>query len=187
MDMHRERPPHRVARTGWHPWGRCAVQPVTRALWSGRTLEVHPPGTTTGEHLLLRALQAWGVGGAVGAVGLVVAAHEAPVVGVVLAVVVYVAGFAVLARATRRFRPGVRTLTVTVFHGNDRPEVHGDVRLLETSLDLLCLAETAVRRGQLSRVEYEAIWGQVWAAMPARPQRVEHRSGARTTRRTAHS
>lgn len=166
--------------TGWHPWGRCSTQPVTRALWSGRTLEVHPPGTTAGELALLRALQVWGVGGAVAAVGMVAALHEAPVLGAVVAVVLYVVGFVVLVRATRRTRPGVRTLTVTVFHGNGRPEVHGDARLLETSLDLLCLAETAVRRGQVSRVEYELIWGQVWSALPERTERPRERARTRS-------
>ncbi len=142
------------------------MQPVTRALWSGRTLEVHAPGTTVGEHLLLRALQVWGAAGALVAVALVVALHRVPAVGVVVAGLVYVVGFVLLGRATRRVRPGVRTLTVTVFHGNGRPEVHGDVRLLEASLDLLCLVEDAVRRGQVSRVEYEQVWGQVWRSMP---------------------
>ncbi|KTR50837.1 hypothetical protein NS359_12920 [Curtobacterium oceanosedimentum] len=166
VDTYRDRHPHPLRRTGWHPWGRCSVQPVTRALWSGRTLEVHAPGTTTGELLLLRALQVWGAAGALVAVALVVALHRVPAVGVVVAVLVYVVGFVLLGRATRRVRPGVRTLTVTVFHGNGRPEVHGDVRLLEASLDLLCLVEDAVRRGQVSRVEYEQVWGQVWRSMP---------------------
>nr|WP_137767220.1 DUF6611 family protein [Curtobacterium sp. SGAir0471] len=142
------------------------MQPVTRALWSGRTLEVHAPGTTVGELLLLRALQVWGAAGALVAVALVVALHRVPALGVVVAVLVYAAGFVLLVRATRRMRPGVRTLTVTVFHGNGEPEVHGDVRLLEASLDLLCLVEDAVRRGQVSRVEYEQVWGQVWRSMP---------------------
>lgn len=186
MDMHRDRPPRPVARTGWHPWGRCTEQPVTRSLWSGRTLEVHPPGTTTVELVLLRALQVWRGAGAVAAVGIVVALRGTPVAGIVLAAVVYTVGLAVLARLTRRTRPGVRTLTVTVFHGNGRPEVHGDVRLLATSLDLLCLADSALRRGQVSRVEHEAIWGQVWSAMPARPQPA-HRPRARTTGRAARS
>lgn len=179
MDTHRHRHPHPIRRTGWHPWGRCTVQPVTRALWSGRTLEVHAPGTTAGELLLLRTLQVWGAGGALVAVGLVVALHRVPVVGVVAAVLVYVAGFVLLTRGTRRVRPGVRTLTVTVFHGNDRPEVHGDVRLLDASLDLLCLAEDAVRRGQVSRVEYEQVWGQVWRAMPEPAARAVGRSRSR--------
>ena len=161
------------------------MQPVTRTLWSGRTLEVHPPGTTTGELVLLRALQAWGVGGAVAAMGVVVALHDRPVVGAVVAVVLYAAGFAVLARMTRRTRPGVRTVTVTVFHGNGHPEVHGDVRLLETSLDLLCLAETAVRRGQLSRVEYELVWGRVWSAMPAGASRRHDRPRPTGVRRAS--
>ncbi|MCL9664542.1 hypothetical protein L2091_04770 [Curtobacterium albidum] len=170
MDEHRDRHPHqhahRTRRTGWHPWGRCTVQPVTRALWSGRTLEVHAPGTTAGELLLLRTLQVWGATGALVAVALVVALHRAPAVGLVVAVLLYAAGFVLLVWVTRRVRPGVRTLTVTVFHGNGRPEVHGDVRLLEASLDLLCLVEDAVRRGQVSRVEYEQVWGQVWRSMP---------------------
>ena len=142
------------------------MQPVSRALWSGRTLEVHAPGTTAGELLLLRTLQVWGAAGALVAVALVVALHRAPAVGLVVAVLLYAAGFVLLVRVTRRVRPGVRTLTITVFHGNGRPEVHGDARLLEASLDLLCLVEDAVRRGQVSRVEYEQVWGQVWRSMP---------------------
>ncbi|PZF59639.1 hypothetical protein DEJ23_00955 [Curtobacterium sp. MCSS17_008] len=188
MDTHRDRHPHRTRRIGWHPWGRCTVQPVTRALWSGRTLEVHAPGTTAGELLLLRTLQVWGVGGALVAVGAVLALHHAPAIGVGVGVLVYVAGFVLLARATRRVRPGVRTLTVTVFHGNGRPEVHGDVRLLEASLDLMCLAEAAVRRGRVSRVEYEHVWGQVWLAMPEPAVRAvgRSRSGAGAQRRGMH-
>lgn len=188
MDTHRDRHPYPTRRTGWHPWGRCTVRPVTRALWSGRTLEVHAPGTTAGELLLLRALQVWGAGGALVAVGLVAALHRAPAVGVVVAVLVYVAGFVLLTRVTRRVRPGVRTLTVTVFHGSGLPEVHGDVRLLEASLDLLCLVEDAVRRGQASRVEYEQVWGQVWRAMPEHAERGagRSRSGVVAQRRGTH-
>ncbi|MCM3521666.1 DUF6611 family protein [Curtobacterium sp. P97] len=188
MDTNRDRRPLPTRRTGWHPWGRCTVQPVSRALWSGRTLEVHAPGTTAGELLLLRALQVWGAGGALVAVGLVAAFHRVPAVGVVVAVLVYVAGFVLLTRVTRRVRPGVRRLTITVFHGNGQPEVHGDVRLLEASLDLLCLVEDAVRRGQVSRVEYEQVWGQVWRAMPEPAVRAagRPRSGELAQRRGTH-
>ncbi|UFU15620.1 hypothetical protein LQK89_08005 [Curtobacterium sp. C1] len=181
MDSNTDRPatgsrrhaPGRRARSlqGEHLWGRYTVQPVTRALWSAQTLEVYPPGTNATELLFLRAWHAWRLGGPLTAAVLLLVLHDRPFVAVGLAVTLNVVGFLVLARATRRTRPAVRTLTVTTFHGNGRPEEHGDRRLFDGSLDALTVLERAHRQDRVGRVEFELVWGDVWDAIPATPGR----------------
>ena len=156
---------------GPHVWGRYSVRPVDRTMWSSRTLVVFPPGTTRGERVRLRAWSTGPATGALLAVAVMAALVGSPVLGTVAAVVVYVAGFVVLARATRRLRPGVRTVTVTTFHGTGRPEVHGDVRLLRGSLEALAVTERALRAGNLRPVDFESVWADVWDDLPTRPVR----------------
>jgi hypothetical protein len=153
---------------GPHVWGRYAVRPVDRTMWSTRTLVVHAPGTTTGERALLRAWGAWPGVGALVAIAAMATLAAAPVLGTAAAVVVYGAGFALLARVTRRLRPTVRSLTVTTFHGNGRPEVHGDVALLRRALDALTVPERALRAGGIRPVDFEAVWAEVWDELPER-------------------
>ncbi len=74
------------------------MQPVTRALWSARTLEVYPPGTNATELLFLRAWHAWRLGGPLTAAVLLLVLHDRPFVAVGLAVTLNVVGFLVLAR-----------------------------------------------------------------------------------------
>lgn len=167
---------HRASRLwshvtdGGHCWGRLVVRPVGRTLWSARTLVVFAPGTDRRERTLLRAWHAWGTVGAV--VAIVVMAAASPVtgpmtgVGLCLGLAVYGAGFAVFGVATRRLRPLVRSLTVTTFHGNGRPEVHGDARLLAVGLDTLSVLETAMRAGRVTPVEFELVWADVWRSLP---------------------
>lgn len=151
---------------GPHVWGRYAVRPVDRTMWSTRTLVVYPPGTTRGERAVLRAWSAWPALGALVAIGVMAALAPHAALGTGAAVGLYAAGFLVLGRAARRLRPGVRTLTVTTFHGNGRPEVHGDVRLLGASLDGLTVPERALRQGAIRPVDFEAIWADVWNDLP---------------------
>ncbi|WP_439693134.1 DUF6611 family protein [Curtobacterium sp. SP.BCo] len=156
---------------GPHVWGRCSVRPVDRTMWSSRTLVVYPPGTTRGERVRLRAWSTWPAVGALLAVAVMAALAGSPVLGTVGAVVVYGLGFVVLARVTRRLRPGVRSVTVTTFHGNGRPEVHGDVRLLRGSLEALTVTERALRAGNLRAVDFESVWADVWNGLSDRPRR----------------
>jgi len=140
-------------------------------MWSSRTLVVFPPGTTRSERARLRAWSTWPGVGALLAVAVMAALAGSPGLGTAAAVVVYAAGFVTLARVTRRLRPGVRSVTVTTFHGNGRPEVHGDVRLLRRSLDALAVTERALRAGDLRPVDFESIWADVWSDLPSRPVR----------------
>lgn len=156
---------------GPHVWGSCSVRPVGRTMWSSRTLVVFPPGTTRSERARLRAWSTWPGVGALLAVAVMAALAGSPGLGTAAAVVVYAAGFVTLARVTRRLRPGVRSVTVTTFHGNGRPEVHGDVRLLRRSLDALAVTERALRAGDLRPVDFESIWADVWSDLPSRPVR----------------
>ena len=101
MDSNTDRPatgsrrhaPGRRARSlqGEHLWGRYTVQPVTRALWSARTLEVYPPGTNATELLFLRAWHAWRLGGPLTAAVLLLVLHDRPFVAVGLTVCLVVA------------------------------------------------------------------------------------------------
>ena len=153
---------------GPHVWGSCSVRPVGRTMWSSRTLVVFPPGTTRSERARLRAWSTWPGVGALLAVAVMAALAGSPGLGTAAAVVVYAAGFVTLARVTRRLRPGVRSVTVTTFHGNGRPEVHGQVHLFAVSLDALSAFEDALRAGRVDAVAFEAAWGHVWNALPAR-------------------
>lgn len=153
---------------GPHLWGRYTVRPVDRTMWGTRTLVVYAPGTTTRERALLRSWSAWPAAGALVAIATMAAFAPLPVLGTTAAIAVYAGGFVVLARATRRLRQTVRTLTVTTFHGNGRPEVHGDVRLLRSSLDALTVPERAMRSGAVRPVDFEAIWADVWNDLPVR-------------------
>lgn len=155
---------------GTHCWGRLAVRPVGRTLWSGRTLVVFAPGTSRHERTLLRAWHAWGTVGAVLAIAAMAATSAVTdtvtMPGLAVGLLVYGAGFAVLGSATRRSRRTVRTLTVTTFHGNGRPEVHGDHRLLALALDTLSAMETALRDDRVTPLEFELVWGDVWRSLP---------------------
>lgn len=153
------------SQVGPHTWGSYVVRPVGRTLWASRTVTVFPPGTTPVERALLRARHAWPVGGAVLVVAvLVLSGGSVPGVGAALGCVA--AGFVPLARATRRTRPRVRSVTVTTFFGNGRPEVHGDVRLLTRTVDTLCLLDRAARAGLVQPVDFEAVWADVYASLP---------------------
>jgi hypothetical protein len=164
---------HRTrASRGVHPWGRYTERPVSRTMWSSRTLVVFAPGTTTRDAVLLRAWHVWPVLGAVVAVVVLLVLDHTRGLGLAAAGAVYALGFGVLGAATSRTRPQVRSLTTTVFHGNGRPEVHGDVRLLDGSLDALLLVEHACRSGAVDRVGLEVVWADVWTALP-------HRSSSR--------
>lgn len=154
-----------------HVWGREIVHPAGRTLWSSRTLVVFPPGTNTRERILLRALHAWGVAGALPALGVMAALNGSALGGTVAAAALYGSGFLVLRRATRRTRPSVRTLTVTTFHGGGRPRGHGDARLLAGSLDALVVYERAALAGTISAVEFELLWADVWSSLPETPRR----------------
>jgi len=160
---HRSRASH-----GVHRWGRYTEHPVSRTMWSSRTLVVFAPGTTTQEAVLLRAWHVWPVLGAVVAVVVMLTLDHPRGIGLAAAAGVYALGFGVLGAGTRRTRPQVRSLTTTVFHGNGRPEVHGDVRLLGGSLDALLLVELARRAGEVDRVGFEVAWADVWTALPPR-------------------
>ncbi|PZE86462.1 DUF6611 family protein [Curtobacterium sp. MCBD17_032] len=161
---------------GAHRWGRLDVRPVGRTMWATRTLVVHPPGTDTRERAVLRAAHAWPLVGVVLAGVVTVSWTSAPSVGAVVGTAVYVLGFLVLRRCTRRLRPLVRTLTVTTFHGSGRPEVHGDARLMAVALDALSSAEEALRAGRIDPVAFEATWSEVWDALPARRGRLTART-----------
>jgi hypothetical protein len=137
-------------------------------MWSSRTLVVFGPGTTTREAVLLRAWHVWPVIGAVVAVVVMLTLDHPRGLGLAAAAVVYALGFGVLGAGTRRARTQVRSLTTAVFHGNGRPEAHGDVRLLEGALDALLLVERAHRAGDVDRVGFEVVWADVWTALPPR-------------------
>lgn len=160
---------HRLA-DGPHRWGRLSVRPVGRTLWSGRTLVVFAPGTDRRERALLRAWHAWGTAGAVLALVAMAATSAATgtvtMPGLAVGLLLYGAGFAVLGAATRRLRRSIRTLTVTTFHGNGLPEVHGDARLLSLASDTLSTTETALLDGQITPLEFELVWGDVWRSLP---------------------
>jgi len=153
---------------GPHRWGRLDVRPVGRTMWETRTLVVYPPGTDRHERLLLRLAHAWPLAGVVVAGAATVAWTSAPVLGALVGFALYALGFLVLRSATRRLRPLVRSLTVTTFHGSGRPEVHGQVHLFAVSLDALSAFEDALRAGRVDAVAFEAAWGHVWNALPAR-------------------
>lgn len=153
------------SRCGAHLWGSYTVRPVGRTLWSSRTLTLHPPGTTSRERALLRAWHGWPVAGSI-AVLLLLALTSSSPLGLFLGVGAYVAGFVVLGRLTRRVRPRVRTVTVTVFHGGERPETHGDARFLSEALDTLCLLERALCAGHVLPVDFESVWADVYELVP---------------------
>lgn len=154
---------------GQHRWGRLVVRPVDRTLWSSRTLTVFAPGTSRRESAWLRAWHAWVVVGAVAAVVTLAATSALPAAAAFGAAAgVYAAGFAVLGVVTRRSRRQVRSVTVTTHHGEHGATLHGDVRLLDASLDTLTVLERAVLAGRLTPVEFEVVWADVWNALPPR-------------------
>ncbi|PZE64817.1 SoxR reducing system RseC family protein [Curtobacterium sp. MCBD17_021] len=153
---------------GPHRWGRLDVRPVGRTMWATRTLVVYPPGTDRRERALLRAAHSWPLAGLVLTGVVAVTWTAAPALGAVVGLVGYALGFLVLRWATRRVRPLVRALTVTTFHGNGRPEVHGDARLMAVALGALSSGEDELRAGRTDPVGFEAVWAEVWNALPAR-------------------
>ncbi len=153
------------SRCGAHLWGSYSVRPVSRMMWSSRTLTVFPARHHPVERILLRAWHGWFVGGAVLTI-VIMAATASTKPGMVLAVAVYAAGFLALGSATRHLRPKLRTVTVTTYYGNGRPETHGDPRALAVALDTLCLLEHAAKTGQVRPVDFEAVWTDVYDLIP---------------------
>ena len=138
-------------------------------MWTSRTLVVYPPGTNTGERALLRLWHQWVFGAAGGAIVALAACSGEPWwVGTLVAAAWCVGGTVVLRRATRRTRPAVRSLTVTLFLGVRPPEATGDVRRLARCLGVLERAEAALRDGTADPVRFEAAWAEAYAALPAR-------------------
>lgn len=151
---------------GEFPWGAVISAP-SRYSATQQRLIVYPPGINKGDRRWLRVWRGWTIWG--GLLWFVSQVYLTPLVGPWQALALSaglsgVAGLAafVLAGETRS---RVRTLDAYVLAGVGDPELLLGQRRLRMLATMLVTAHAQHCRGELSAVDYERIWWQVYDAM----------------------
>ncbi len=155
------------------PWGTLDVSPAARGAWQLMRLRVYPPGTSPRERRALGFAHSWPIAGSAGTLVVVavlaalppVADALPPVGDLAVVLLLYLAGFLLGARLTRRLRRRVRTLTGAVVYAGGEKREYGDVALLRASARRLAALEGLRREGLIGPVEYEAVWAEVYEAV----------------------
>ncbi|MFF1635228.1 DUF6611 family protein [Leifsonia sp. NPDC058248] len=165
----------RVVLEGRHRWGyadRTLAASANRSGVSGQRLVVYPPGTNTRERRLLMAHRQWPVYG--GLASLAVALVLSPATpGLALAGMLglYVVGFAVLSRLTRRLRQACRSVQSSTVMLGGTIRMLGEPRILDACLVSLTVLEGRRDDGEIGEAEFELGWGEVYEALGARTVR----------------
>ena len=170
---------------GAHEWGSLQVAPANRTGWSQYRLSVFPPGTSVPERRALTFARRWPILGAVvGVAGLLCLGGRVPVAPLSISLVaMYLAGFGTSAYLTRRVRPAVRTLVVSIVGYGDQAEIHGNSALLARQTNALDHMDDDVHSGLITPLEYEERWWEVYDEMPERAVATRRVSGRLAPRR----
>ncbi len=149
---------------GPHPWGWVQVGTPGRGGWRVIRLTVYPPGTNSAERRALTLCRNWPALGAILALVIVLAGGGSiePWTLTALAVALYVGGFLIAHRATRRLRRRVREVSAAQFYEYGvRREIRDVARVCGWIATLEALDATNADRS-LTAVEYEERWGAVY-------------------------
>jgi hypothetical protein len=98
-------------------------------------------------------------------------------------VAMYLAGFGTSAYLTRRVRPAVRTLVVSIVGYGDQAEIHGNSALLARQTNALDHMDDDLHSGLITPLEYEERWWEVYDEMPERTVATRRVSGRLAPRR----
>ena len=149
-----------------HPWGALEVTAPVRYGWRGFRLMVYPPGTSTAARRLLWLDRRAPIIVAILALAaMLILQPDVPPLGVLLVIPAGVLIVALVRRATKQLRAGVRTLAVAQVDVSGRTETLGDERLLSRCVDELQDIDRALWTKQISRVEYERRWAGVYESI----------------------
>jgi len=158
---------------GDHPWGAIVSSPARYGA-SRHRLVVYPPGITKQERRWLRVWRGWfGWGGLLWLVlyvGLlqITSPVQAMTVSCGVCVTAGAAAFVMAGDAKHR----VRTLHASVFAGCADPVLVEGQRAFRLLTTTLVTAHAMHRRGELSAVDYERVWWEVYDAMAPEPRTV---------------
>ncbi|OBK64447.1 DUF6611 family protein [Mycolicibacterium fortuitum] len=151
---------------GSRPWGCVQVRPGRFGITYYR-LVVYPPGLSTAEHRLVRLARGWPLWGML--VWLLcqlwLGGQMAPWPALGVSTAAYVAtGAAALGLSGSAFHR-VRTLCATTMAGCDDPASHAARDRLAVLAATLLQADERRDRGDLSAVDHELVWWQVYNRM----------------------
>jgi Family of unknown function (DUF6611) len=145
---------------GGHLWGSFDAMIGRYGLRRYR-LTVFPPGITAADRRLLRAWRGWPVGGAAVALLATMCLSEViltPMTTLVVCAGVYVVVGAALFVMSAAPRTQVRPLSVILIDGYSDPRSEAMYAEWEAVIEMLATADEMRERGELSSVEYEAMW-----------------------------
>lgn len=154
------------------PWGVLEVTSPVRYGWRSFRLTVYPPGTSSAERRVLwldRHLPVVAAAGVLAA--MLIAVPVVPPLILLMLIPVGVAIIGVVRRATRPLRQTVRTLRVAQVDLRGSTETYGDECLLSHCVDELREMDRARLADQITPVEYERRWGDVYDALAAEEYR----------------
>lgn len=161
-------PPSRLARTidGGRTWGSLDTWPNKYGFRKYR-LVVFPPGISPTERRYLRVARSWPTWGAalwlVLAVGL--SGHGAGWTAVAYPTVAFLVSGAITFALARDLQANTRAMTAAVIAGYDDPAASAQFAHLHGLARTLLAADTMLDRGELTLVEYEAVWWMVYDAL----------------------
>lgn len=154
--------------SGAHPWGVLEVTAPVRYGWRSLRLTVYPPGTSPAERRLLWLDRNIPIVAAILLLtAMVITAPGVPRLLLLLVIPVGVAIIGFVRRATRPLRLTVRTLRVAQVDVRGVTETYGDQRLLGHCVGELRDMDRARRADQITLVEYERRWGEIYEALAA--------------------
>lgn len=151
---------------GARRWGSIEIRPTRFGVVEHR-LVVYPPGISAADRRWTRVARGWpGWGLALWLICPIWLAHSMPTWAAVLVstAISLVAG-AVVAELSGEARTQVRTLMATTMAGHDDDESRATRERLHDLASTLLDADDRLARGEISPVEYEAIWWRVYRSM----------------------
>lgn len=149
-------------------WGTVDVSSAGRSMWHRDRITVYPPGTTSGERRALHFARNWPIAGAVLALLVMVMLSGVwpPLVVVVCAAALYLAGFLLAAWLTRRLRSRVRSLSAVSMYIHGELEVEGDLSLVRETAAAFAALDARQRAGEVDPVQYETEWARIYETLP---------------------
>lgn len=152
---------------GRRRWGLLRISASDRWGWQQLRLSVFPPGTNSQERRALAFFRNWPLVGALMAVAIMMTLGVivTPAFAAVLASIVYGAGVVVGFLGTRRVRPRVRHVGAVVIRGERGVEQFGDAAFITETAAALTAMDDAFERGELSPVDYEREWTDIYESI----------------------
>lgn len=165
---------------GRRRWGVLRISASDRWGWQQLRLSIFPPGTNSQERRALAFFRNWPLVGALAAVAIMMTlgALVTPAFAAVLACVLYGAGVIVGFVVTRSVRPRIRHVGAVIIRGERGVEHFGDASFITQTAAALTAMDDAFEHGELSAVDYEREWTDIYES-------ILPEESARSTRRRA--